>query len=234
MYGTHCPVMKRGSVMDDWEPIPLSRLAQAVYCLRRAALLTNEQLWQESADTAKGRAEHERVHTERVERRGDQLLLHEFHVHARKLNMAGKCDCIEATKDEQGCRIPAAEFPVRLYPIEYKHGKLRDEEEYEIQLCAQAMCLEEMYDTQIQEGAIFYISAHKRKKVVFTEALRRKVSEIVHELDSIRRSFAIPVAESGPKCVRCSLKPLCMPDAARSAKAYCRKLQQEAVEEDAL
>lgn len=66
--------------MDDWDPIPLSRLSQAGYCLRRAALLTNEQLWAESADTAKGRSEHERVHTQRIERRGNSAKLYEFPV----------------------------------------------------------------------------------------------------------------------------------------------------------
>ncbi|MBQ9082305.1 MAG: CRISPR-associated protein Cas4 [Clostridia bacterium] len=218
--------------MDEWEPIPLSRLAHAGYCLRRAALLTNEQLWQESADTAKGRKEHERVHAERVERRGEQVLLYEYQVYSRCLNIGGKCDCIEAIQNPHGCRIPAVEFPVRLYPVEYKHGKLRDEEEYELQLCAQAMCLEEMYDTEIAEGAIFYISTHRRKLVAFTPELRQKVTETVRMLEDIRRNFTIPAAQSGPKCVRCSLRALCMPDAARSAKAYCRRLQQEAVKED--
>ena len=219
--------------MDEWAPIPLSHLTQAGYCLRRAALLINEQLWQESADTAKGRQEHERVHTERVERRGDQVLLYEYQVHSKQMNIGGKCDCVEAIRDAYGCRIPAAEFPVRLYPVEYKHGKLRTEEEYELQLCAQAMCLEEMYSAEIPEGAIFYISAHRRKSVLFTQELRSNLVETVRQLEEVRRNFTIPAAASGPKCVRCSLKNLCMPDAARSAKAYCRKLQQEAVKEDA-
>ena len=114
--------------MDDWEAIPLSRLAHAGYCLRRAALLTNEQLWKENSDTAKGREAHKRVHTSRIERRGDHLQLFEYDVFSKELNIGGKCDCIEASRDEAGCMIPAAEFPVRLYPVEYKNGKLRDEE----------------------------------------------------------------------------------------------------------
>ena len=141
--------------MDDWDPIPLSRLSHAGFCLRRAALLTNEQVWSESADTAKGRSEHERVHTQRIERRGDSAKLYEFPVYSHTLGVAGKCDCIEAEADIRGCRIPALDFPVRLYPVEYKHGKLRAEQEYEIQLCAQAMCLEEMFQTHITEGTIY-------------------------------------------------------------------------------
>lgn len=216
--------------MDDWEAIPLSRLSHAGYCLRRAALLTNEQLWNENAETAKGREEHKRVHTSRIEHRGNTLTLYEYDVFSNKLNIAGKCDCIEAVRDEAGCRIPAADFPVRLYPVEYKHGIVREEEEYELQLCAQSMCLEEMYTTRISGGAIFYISSHRRKNVVFTESLRKKVLETVNQLEDIRRNYRIPPAESGPKCKRCSLRELCMPDANRTAKDYCRKLAKDAME----
>lgn len=216
--------------MNEWEPIPLSRLAHAGYCLRRAALLTNEQLWQENADTAKGRNAHGRVHTSRIEYRGDVLSLFEYDVYSDEMNLAGKCDCIEAVKAEDGCHIPAADFPVRLYPVEYKNGKLRDEEEYELQLCAQAMCLEEMYDTQIEEGAIFYISSHRRKVVSFTSELRAAVRRIVAELERLRRDFTVPAAQAGPKCSRCSLRELCMPDAAVSARTYCKKLAREAME----
>lgn len=134
------PQTKTGSAVDDWDPIPLSRLSHAGFCLRRAALLTNEQIWAESADTAKGRAEHERVHTQRIERRGDSAKLYEFPVFSEILGVAGKCDCIEAEAAPDGCCIPALCFPARLYPIEYKHEKLRAEREYAIQLCAQAMC----------------------------------------------------------------------------------------------
>ena len=177
--------------MDDWEAIPLSRLAHAGYCLRRAALLTNEQLWKENSDTAKGREAHKRVHTSRIERRGDHLQLFEYDVFSKELNIGGKCDCIEAVRDDSGCMIPAVEFPVRLYPVEYKNGKLREEEEYERQLCAQAMCLEEMYQTSIPEGAIFYISSHRRKPVAFTEALRDHVRDTVQQLEEIRRCKAV-------------------------------------------
>ena len=216
--------------MDDWEAIPLSRLSHAGYCLRRAALLTNEQLWKENADTAKGREEHKRVHTSRIERRGDTLSLYEYDVFSKSLNISGKCDCIEAIRDEGGCRIPAADFPVLLYPVEYKHGKVREEEEYELQLCAQAMCLEEMYHTTIPEGAIFYISSHRRKPVVFTPELRELVRETVRQVDDIRRSYTIPPAHPGPKCKRCSLRELCLPNASRSAAEYCKKLAQDAME----
>ena len=142
--------------MDEQELLPLSWLSQMCYCPRRAALLLNERLWEESSDTAKGRAEHQRVHTQRVEKRGDSLKLYEFTVFSDRLSLLGKCDCIEAVRDENGCHIPAADFPVRLYPVEYKHGTVRQEEEYQIQLCAQAMCLEEMFHTDPGGGIVLY------------------------------------------------------------------------------
>lgn len=76
------------------------------------------QLWKENSDTAKGREAHKRVHTSRIERRGDHLQLFEYDVFSKELNIGGKCDCIEAMRDAGGCLIPAAEFPVRLYPVE--------------------------------------------------------------------------------------------------------------------
>ena len=218
--------------MDEWEPIPLSRLSHAGFCLRRAALLTNEQVWAESADTAKGRSEHERVHTQRIERRGDSAKLYEFPVFSKAMGVSGKCDCIEAEASAQGCMIPALDFPVRLYPVEYKHGKLRAEQEYEVQLCAQAMCLEEMFQTQIPEGAIYYITSHRRYPVSVTAELRSLVKETIERIEAFRRSFSIPPAEYGAKCKACSLREHCLPSVQRSASGYCMQLRKEAMHEE--
>ena len=214
----------------DAEYLPLSYLSQLGYCPRRVGLLLNERVWLESAATAKGRREHESVHTRRIERRGRELKLFEYPVASNDLGVSGKCDLIEAQEDPTGCRIPAVDFPVLLYPVEYKHGKLRDEQEYEIQLCAQAICLEEMYHTTIAEGAIFYISSHRRQRVVLDEPLRRLVLETAKELHHIRESLSVPVARYSEKCKRCSLLEYCMPAVGHSARAYCQKLAQEAKE----
>ena len=216
------------SVDDDWGYIPLSRISQAAYCMRRAALLTNEQIWIENADTAKGRLEHERVHTERIERRGEKVCLYEQTVFSDELHLQGKCDCIEAVVDQNGCKIDAVDFPVRLYPIEFKHGTVREEISYELQLCAQAICLEEMYHTHISEGAIFYITAHRRKTITLDDTLREHVKRTAKELDKLRRSFRIPPAEYGSKCKRCSLRDYCCPKMKHTAMAYCQRIEAEA------
>ena len=122
------------------------------------------------------------------------------------------------------------DFPVRLYPVEYKHGKLRDEQEYKMQLCAQAMCLEEMYRTAIPEGAIFYLSSHRRQTVLLDEPLRRLVRETAKELHRIRETLSVPSADYSQKCRRCSLLEYCLPGVRQSARAYCEQLAQEAKE----
>lgn len=218
--------------LNDLEYLPLSYLSQISYCPRRVGLLLNERVWLESADTAKGRNEHESVHTQRVERRGNEIKLFEYAVFSDVLGISGKCDLVEAQKDPSGCRIPPVDFPVLLYPVEYKHGKLRDEQEYNIQLCAQAMCLEEMYHTAIPKGAIFYLSSHRRQTVSLDESLRRLVRETAGELHRVRDTLSIPVARYSEKCRRCSLLEYCMPGVRRSAQAYCEQLAQEAKEVD--
>lgn len=216
---------------NDKELLPLSWLSQANYCLRRAALLLNERVWVENSDTAKGRAEHERVHSQGVERRGRTVKLYEHEVVSQILGVSGKCDCVEATESPSGCIIPAADFPVVLYPIEYKHGRVREEEEYKIQLCAEAMCLEEMYHTHIAEAALFFISSHRRLAVEMTDELRQKVILTAEALRKVREQFTIPRAEYSKKCERCSLKEYCMPKAKNTSASYCERVRKEATGE---
>lgn len=221
--------------MDEREYLPLSWLSQMAYCPRRAGLLLNERLWAENSDTAKGRAEHTRVHTQRVEKRGNTVKLYEFTVFSDRLSLLGKCDCVEAKRDDSGCRIPAVDFPVRLYPVEYKHGSVREEAEYQIQLCAQAMCMEEMFHTSIPVGALYFISSHRRLEVSLDAPLRARTEALAKELHRIRDELSVPPADYSAKCRRCSLNELCMPKVKLSAQGYLRQLRQEAageIEED--
>lgn len=218
----------------DLEYLPLSYLSQLDYCPRRVGLLLNERIWLESADTAKGRKEHESVHTQRIERRGSQIKLYEYSVFSDVLGIMGKCDLIEAEESSSGCKIPGVDFSVCLYPVEYKHGKVRDEQEYNIQLCAQAMCLEEMYHTTISEGAIFYISSHRRQTVLLDSKLRNMVITTAEKLHGIRETLSVPPAEYSQKCKRCSLLEYCMPCTSQSAKIYCEQLAKQAKEEESI
>lgn len=212
------------------EYLLLSQLAQAGYCLRRAALIMNEQLWQESADTAKGRAEHARVHDQRTERRTDEIRLYEQDVWSDTLRIVGKCDLVEVKKSGSGSVLPIAPFPAVLYPVEFKHGNVRNEPEYMIQLCAQALCLEEMFGVDIREGALFFVTAHRRMAVRLDDSLRQQTLALIAKLREIKEGFFLPPAEYGPKCRACSLKVDCEPRLKRSAAAYCSQLRQQAEE----
>ena len=208
----------------------LSQLTHAGYCLRRAALVMNEQLWNENTDTVKGKQDHQNVHDRRIERRREEIKLYEYDIVSHELRIRGKCDCIEAVHNNNGCIVPFADFPVALKPVEYKHGKIRDEEEYNIQLCAQAMCLEEMYQCSIPEGDIFFSTSHRRYQVKFTKDLRQRVRDLLLILEKIKDEFYLPSAEYSTKCRKCSLLTICLPSMKKTAKAYCTRVKNEAQE----
>ena len=219
--------------MEQNDRIPLSYLSQFTYCPRRAGLLLLERIWTENEYTASGRAEHERVHTARFEKRGQLVKLYEYAVFSERLQLSGKCDCIEATADGGGCALPFSTERYRLYPIEYKHGTVRRELEYEVQLCAQAMCLEEMYGCPIPEGALFYIDAHRREPVALTEVLRATVSETAKALQRMLQDQQIPAPQYSQKCRKCSLAEDCMPKMRRTAKSYCEQVRAVALDGEA-
>lgn len=111
-----------------------------------------------------------------------------------------------------------------LYPIEYKHGVVRQVEEYHIQLCAQAMCLEEQFGGKIEAGAIYYANAKRRNEVRLTRELRRKTSETAEAVLSMLNDQAVPAAMYSAKCKKCSMSEICSPKLKRSAAAYCKRL----------
>lgn len=212
--------MLSSSAELDTEPLPLSYLSQYSYCPRRCGLLLLDRVWLENEYTAAGRAQHERVHTARVERRGPLLSLYETPVFSRRLGISGLCDCVEARESPDGIPLPFGPGSYQLYPVEYKHGTVRDEEEYHIQLCAQALCMEEMYRCAISSGAIFFIDAHRRDEVLFTPALRTETERVACALRALSDSTILPEATYGPKCKKCSLADHCQPKLKSSAATY--------------
>ncbi len=214
----------------EQELFPLSWVAQYGYCPRRCGLLGLEQLWSENADTASGRSQHERVHTARQESRGDIIFIYELDIFSHTLGVNGKCDCIEAHADPAGVTLPFADGKFRLYPIEYKHGVVRDEEEYLLQLCAQAMCLEEHFSCTVSEGAIFYIDSHRRFPVELNAPLREKTCETLRSIRAMLDAQELPPAKYSAKCKKCSMLELCRPKLKHSAGAYCGELWRLAEE----
>lgn len=206
----------------DW--IPLSYLSQYYFCGHRAGLLLLDQAWADNVYTAEGSAAHRRVHDARIEKRGDKIKLYEYAVESSNMGIRGLCDCIEGTRAPFGAQVPGVEGCYDLYPVEYKHGVIRDELEYELQLCAQAMCLEEMFDTEIREGAVFYIDSHRRVPVELNTSMRSLVRDVADALHRMLVDFYYPPAIKGPKCKKCSMKDLCIPGLGSSTGKYINDL----------
>jgi len=212
--------------MNEEDYIPLSSLSHFWFCPRRAGLLLINRAWSDNEFTVLGHQAHQRVHEEGMERRGDHVRLNRFYVESARLGLRGYCDLVEASADGSGVELPDLHGHWRLYPVEYKHGAFRDEIEYEVQLCAQAMCLEEMLDTSIPCGALFYTNVHRRKEVILDEQLRNRVVEGAAQIREMLMSQHVPSALESHKCKKCSMFDSCMPYVCNKTEAYIRELYQ--------
>lgn len=189
--------------MDDDELIPLSALQHYLYCPRQCALIHVERLWSENRYTAEGRLIHDRADEPGTEMRHGVRTATAMPLVNRALGLTGVADVVEFRDGPDG--------PLS-YPVEYKRGRPKRHRADEVQLCAQALCLEEMLDTRIPEGALYYGKTRRRRVVAFDESLRTLTMETV---DNIRRMIdegRTPSAEYEPKrCDACSLLELCQP-----------------------
>lgn len=204
--------------------LPLSALQHLAFCARQCALIHVEGLWGENLYTAQGRVLHERADRGGAEvRRGVRV---EFGVALRslRLGLSGKADCVEFREGTgAGPPVPC--------PVEYKRGKPKDHDADLVQLCAQALCLEEMLEIEVPEGALFYGKPRRRKAVRFDAGLRGRVEELAAELHALVAAGRTPPPEPGEKCRACSLEGLCLPRACAGrpgrASAYVASLLEE-------
>ena len=181
-------------------PISLSALQHYAFCPRQCALIHNEQAWAENFLTAQGRALHERVDGGEPETRKGVRFERSVHVAAEKLGLSGVLDMVEHDL-----------LSGRLKPVEYKRGKPKIDDWDKIQLCAQALCLEEMTGQIIAEGALWYQQTRHRQVVVFTDDLRQKTLAIINEVRLLLECGETPAAVYGKHCKACSLIELCQP-----------------------
>lgn len=185
------------------EPISIfiSSLNQYAYCPRRCALIHVEQEFQDNIHTARGTAEHERVDrvAHETSREGARI---EFAlpVWSDRLGLTGKCDAVEFWPDGT------------IYPVEHKHGARKKWLNDDIQLSAQAMCLEEMTGKHVMRGAIYHRSSRRRREVEITGQLRLKVEETVTAIRAMMASGKIPPPVFDARCKECSLKEICSPE----------------------
>ncbi len=217
------------------ELLPVSRLADLEFCERRAALHLVEMTWEDSVRTVEGSIIHERVHgDETPEKRGELIILRGLWVRSFRLGMIGKADVVELHRagvdDAIGISIQGHPGRWVVCPVEYKPGQLKHQRSFQIQLCAQAMCLEEMLKGDIPVGALFYGKTRRRLEIAFDDKLRRETEAAARRLHELLESNITPKAEKGPKCEQCSLLDLCLPrvtGAKREVAKYLAKTMDE-------
>lgn len=222
--------------------LPISRLQHFLFCERRAALVQLEGIWEDNLFTVEGSHLHKKVDDDiPTESRNDIRISRGLLLRSVELGLSGKADVVEfhrisdetiissVTIEEKASAIPLAGAGGLWtpYPVDYKRGRMRHEEGFEAQLCAQAICLEEMLGCSVLEGAIYYGKPHRRLAVVFDSALREKTCEAARHLHILVAAGRTPQARYEKKCDSCSLFSACMPKvtgARRSVQAYIAKV----------
>lgn len=214
----------------DDELLMLSGLQHFAFCRRQWALIHVEQQWQENLRTVEGQLLHQRAHDITLrEHRGNVLLLRSMAVVSRELGLSGQCDVVEFHQDPTGVPLQGEKGLWIPYPVEYKRGKPKSNQADELQLCAQAICLEEMLCCSIPEGALFYGEPRRRTPVVFSSELRERVKTYADEMHQLFRRGYTPKATRTKSCNACSLKDLCLPQLARrkSVSQYLHEAMEE-------
>lgn len=195
---------------QEAEVLPLSALQHFLFCPRQCALIHIESVWTENRFTAEGRILHQRVDSGGKNNRGEIAADRSVPLRSEILGLYGVADVVEMRPGPDGNSIP--------YPVEYKRGSPKIEDWDRIQLCAQAMCLEEMLNVEISDGAIFYGQPRRREKVVFDFKLRKLVETECARMHSMIKSAQTPAVEQGKKCRNCSLADACMPWTVKRSK----------------
>jgi CRISPR-associated exonuclease Cas4 len=213
------------------ELIPISALQHWVFCPRQCALIHVEQLWTENAFTAQGRGLHEKVHEAQAECRAGVHIVRGLRLRSLALGLVGQADVVEFHPEADGAAVPGLEGCYRCFPVEYKRGKPKVDVCDEVQLCAQAMCLEEMLGTSITVGALFYGRPRRRQEVEFTETLRQQTREAAGQLHELFRTHRTPTAAYSKKCENCSLLGLCLPKITGVRKNIRHYLSQAGMDE---
>ena len=204
--------------------LPISALQHLIFCERQCALIHVEQVWSDNEFTAEGNILHERTHKGPDESRPGVRTTRGLPVRSFELGLSGQCDVVEFHDD-----------PEKVFLVEYKRGKPKSHPADKVQLCAQALCLEEMLHRRVESGALYYGKRRRRTDVLFDEALRTLTSDSAERLHKLIASGMTPPAVREKKCETCSLLTICMPDALRlrrgAAAWFARQLRESAAAE---
>ena len=206
--------------MDRDDYLMMSGIQHFSFCRRQWALIHLEQQGSENLRTVEGHLLHERCHDDSLrEKRGDLLIVRGMRVVSHRLRLSGICDIVEFHADPNGITLQRDPGLWRPVPVEYKHGAPKANDADRLQLCAQAMALEEMLVCDIPQGVLFYAEPHRRELVDLTPELRQKTQSTADEMNGCFSRGYTPKVKPGKHCNACSLKELCLPTLYRRVNA---------------
>lgn len=195
---------------DDY--LMMSGIQHFSFCRRQWAIIHLEQQWSENLRTAEGSLEHKRCHDDSFnEKRKDLLVVRGMRVVSHRLRLSGNCDVVEFRTDPTGVTLRGHEGTWLPMPIEYKHGRAKENDADRLQLCAQAMALEEMLVCNVPQGALYYAETRRREIVPLTQELRNQAQSMADEMNAYFVRGYTPKSKPGRHCNACSLKQLCLP-----------------------
>lgn len=191
--------------MTEEDYLYISALQHCAYCPRQFALIHVEQVWEDNRYTAEGNLLHERVDSGVAEQRQNRRYERSVLLNSHRYQLIGKMDLLEIETN--------ADSSKRYFPVEYKRGKPKVEDWDRIQLCAQALCIEEMRDVKVEEGAIWYWENRRRESVIIDDALRSHTISTIEQAHAILKSGKTPPpTQDKSRCRACSLIDVCSPD----------------------
>ncbi|MGO4883595.1 MAG: CRISPR-associated protein Cas4 [Bryobacteraceae bacterium] len=211
-------------MFNEDDLLPLSGLQHLVFCDRQWGLIHIEQVWAENRLTAQGRVLHERAHEGGGESRPGLRIARGLRLRSLRLGLSGQADVVEFRPAAEGVALDGEEGWWRPFPVEYKRGRPKPDRCDEVQLCAQALCLEEMFGHPVEAGALFYGTPRRRLEVPFDAGLRGETERLAARMHELYRAGATPRAVYAPKCDNCSLIALCMPRALGKPPGVARYL----------
>ena len=218
---------------DEQDYLLLSGIQHFIYCPRQWALIHIEQQWNENQNTYEGQVLHERVHDgSSSEKRGDILTVRGMKVFSRILGISGICDVVEFHLCDSGVPLHGRKGLYSAIPIEYKRGVPKEHDADRLQLCAQAMCIEEMLAGEIEHGYLFYGETKRRTDVIIDAELREKTTKAVSQMHEYARKGYTPRVKMRKGCSACSLRDICVPKLFKtsSVRGYINEMLKEELE----
>jgi len=219
-------------MFSEDELLPISGLQHLAFCPRQCALIHVDGLWRENRPTVEGRLLHDKVHDGRDGMESDNFVTRGMRLVSRRLGLYGVADVVEFIPSDVGIVLDGRPGKWKPFPVEYKRGKPKKGNEDRVQLCAQAICLEECLELSVHEGAIFYGRTRRRRRVTFSKALRKETEAIARVFRELVNKKILPQAEKRPGCKRCSLREFCMPEITTLASKYVLRMILDTSEDE--